>query len=420
MKWIRFFTRGNHPILYVYWVMESLRREFGDYFGLPNLKHWARHSGSLWVEERELKLLLQAIKKKLGTDWPYRALKKMKGDSEKLIVITKHTKHATKQNLKQIFDQAALAFQATYLPIMIDLVINEELKPVIEKVPLGKKPLMRQKYQQALRAVKKPNPEVFKKVFINYAWINSYVMDITPLTYETFKADWKSAKKNQIKAVQSQKTKINPRIDRLVAMAQEYIHFRDWRLYKISEFFYYFKPLLMKKAQGLSYEAARQLTPEELISGKFNRRILKLRQKDYGLMFASQGVKIIVGPKLQDFKKSIQDLNGRTSKIAGLIANKGRVTGRARVADAYNFSGIKSGEILITPETQPAAVPYLKKVKAIVTDEGGITSHAAIVSREMKIPCIIGTKIGTQVFKTGDLVEVDAQRGIVKLLKRAN
>jgi len=56
----------------------------------------------------------------------------------------------------------------------------------------------------------------------------------------------------------------------------------------------------------------------------------------------------------------------------------------------------------------------MKKAGAIVTDEGGITCHAAIVSRELGIPCVVGTKIVTKVFKDGDLVEVDANKGLVK------
>ncbi len=68
--------------------------------------------------------------------------------------------------------------------------------------------------------------------------------------------------------------------------------------------------------------------------------------------------------------------------------------------------------------TTPEMVPVMKRAAAFVTDEGGITCHAAIVSREMKKPCIIGTKIATKVLKDGDLVEVDANRGIVRILER--
>jgi pyruvate,water dikinase len=60
--------------------------------------------------------------------------------------------------------------------------------------------------------------------------------------------------------------------------------------------------------------------------------------------------------------------------------------------------------------TRPEIVPYLRNAKAIITDEGGITCHAAIIAREMKKPCIVGTKIATKTFKDGDEVEVDANK----------
>jgi pyruvate,water dikinase len=61
----------------------------------------------------------------------------------------------------------------------------------------------------------------------------------------------------------------------------------------------------------------------------------------------------------------------------------------------------------------------MKKAIAFITDEGGITCHAAIIARELKKPCIIGTKIATKVLKDGDLVEVDANKGVVKIIKKA-
>jgi pyruvate,water dikinase len=85
------------------------------------------------------------------------------------------------------------------------------------------------------------------------------------------------------------------------------------------------------------------------------------------------------------------------------------------VVDNISFS-VKKGEILIASMTRPEFLPAMQKAAAFVTDEGGITSHAAIVSREMKKPCIIGTKIATKVFKDGDMVEVDANKGIVRKL----
>ncbi len=77
---------------------------------------------------------------------------------------------------------------------------------------------------------------------------------------------------------------------------------------------------------------------------------------------------------------------------------------------------VKLGDILICPMTLPDYLPAMKKAKAIVTDEGGLTSHAAIIARELGKVCIVGTKEATRTFKTGDLVEVDANKGVIRML----
>jgi len=107
------------------------------------------------------------------------------------------------------------------------------------------------------------------------------------------------------------------------------------------------------------------------------------------------------------------------SEIRGQTAYSGVIKGKVRVInDLINEAGtFKDGEILVTGMTRPEFIPLIRKAKAIVTDEGGITCHAAIVSRELKKPCIIGTKIATKVLKDGDIVEVDAEKGKVTVIK---
>jgi pyruvate,water dikinase len=78
---------------------------------------------------------------------------------------------------------------------------------------------------------------------------------------------------------------------------------------------------------------------------------------------------------------------------------------------------VKRGDVVVAPMTIPSFMPALEKAIAFVTDEGGITCHASIVAREMHKPCIIGTKIATKVLKDGDMVEVDADRGVVTIIK---
>ncbi len=71
---------------------------------------------------------------------------------------------------------------------------------------------------------------------------------------------------------------------------------------------------------------------------------------------------------------------------------------------------------MVAHTTFPALVPAMKKASAIITDDGGLTCHAAIVSRELQTPCVVGTKHATKILHDGDVVEVDANNGIVKKL----
>ena len=107
------------------------------------------------------------------------------------------------------------------------------------------------------------------------------------------------------------------------------------------------------------------------------------------------------------------------TEIKGQIGNRGIARGRVRMLRSSQVSDFTPGDILVTAMTTPDFVPLLKKAAAIVTDEGGITCHAAIVSRELGIPCVIGTKNATKILKDGDEVEVDAEKGIVKIIKKA-
>ena len=103
------------------------------------------------------------------------------------------------------------------------------------------------------------------------------------------------------------------------------------------------------------------------------------------------------------------------SEVRGRTAYPGKVTGKAKIVRLMkDLPKVEKDDILISVTTHPDFVPKMQLAKAIVTDEGGLTCHAAIVSRELKKPCIVGTKHGTQVFHDGDMVEVDATNGVVR------
>lgn len=107
-------------------------------------------------------------------------------------------------------------------------------------------------------------------------------------------------------------------------------------------------------------------------------------------------------------------------EIRGEAASLGVARGIARVCAgaAEALANVKEGEVLITGMTMPEYAPAMRRAAAIVTDEGGITCHAAIVARELKKPCVIATRIATQVFKDGEMVEVDATNGVVRKIDR--
>jgi pyruvate,water dikinase len=106
--------------------------------------------------------------------------------------------------------------------------------------------------------------------------------------------------------------------------------------------------------------------------------------------------------------------------IKGFASSAGVVEGPARVLKLLeDVVKVQPGEIIVAPCTNPSWAPVFTKVKAAVTDIGGLTSHAAIVSREYGLPAVTGTGIATSVIKTGDVLKVDGTTGIVTIVKKA-
>lgn len=177
------------------------------------------------------------------------------------------------------------------------------------------------------------------------------------------------------------------------------------------------------KEADISSDLALWLTPVELFtylsSGRTvlpSETLIAERKKGYGLYDT-----VISGKELQEKLDIFIDKVGAMAELRGTIASKGKgkaVTGTVTIVlspeDVYKM---KEGNILVSHETTPDFMAAIQRAAAIVTDIGGLTSHAAIVSRELNKPCIIGTKIGSRVLKDGDRVEVDANNGVVRILK---
>jgi phosphoenolpyruvate synthase/pyruvate phosphate dikinase len=169
-----------------------------------------------------------------------------------------------------------------------------------------------------------------------------------------------------------------------------------------------------------SYELMNFLKNEKNLPENLNKRlkhclVVPVNKNEYKIITQSKQINQFLKTKIETNK---QKFNNNIS-LSGQVAQAGKIKGKAcMVLSAKDNSKIKPGEILVSISTSPQLLPAMKKAAAFLTEMGGITSHASIVSRELKKPCIVGIKSITQTLKDGDLIEVDANLGRVKIIKR--
>ena len=152
----------------------------------------------------------------------------------------------------------------------------------------------------------------------------------------------------------------------------------------------------------------------QLIEGHYQR------PQDIEWAVENEKVYIVQSRAVTTFKKTESNTNTAPTKaqapvlLKGEIASKGTYSGTARVIfSPKELNKVLKGDILVTTMTTPDMVPAMERAGAIVTDEGGMTCHAAIVSREMGTPCLVGTTTATKVIKNGQTITVDAFNGFI-------
>jgi phosphohistidine swiveling domain-containing protein len=153
-----------------------------------------------------------------------------------------------------------------------------------------------------------------------------------------------------------------------------------------------------------------------------NLKEMKARQHNYAMVVRKAQTSLITDPKeIKKLEKEYSVKVDDTKIIYGVMACLGGIIrGRAKIClDKHEIRKVKSGDILVAQYTTPDFVPAMEKAVAIVADQGGLSSHAAIVSRELGVPCVIATKNGTRIIHDNDLLEIDARKGIVKILERS-
>ena len=340
-------------------------------------------------------------------------------------------KNLTEEQFKKYFSTLVTPTKKSYT--------NEEENEIFEIVTIARKKGIEDE------EVKKRIKEHTKK----YHWLQNNFHDTKRLTKEYFtnivKKHLESSvdvnklrtdNEERLERVKKEKDKIMDELNfkddlrKLVWLIDEFCFLQDLRKSIDMQANGYFVDICKEvaKRKNIDFDLLRYALPDQvrdLLSGKeIGLEVLKKQKKHCVIIFNDRDYssEVYSGEEAERKEKEILgedvDLRAQT-EIEGMCASTGRCTGKVRqILNARDISKLQQGEVLVATMTSPDLVAAMKKANAIITDEGGITSHAAIVSRELGIPCVIGTKIATKVLNDGDLVEIKANHGLIKILKK--
>jgi phosphohistidine swiveling domain-containing protein len=213
----------------------------------------------------------------------------------------------------------------------------------------------------------------------------------------------------------------------ITKIAGEAGYLKDYRKFSINEVIYRAEPFFIEIAQRLktTVPMIKDSHPQEVFNGligkKMNWKKVTMRNHQYVLYSFPCKFGMIVGKGAKELEKYICVKKNNEREWKGRVASQGYARGTARVVlSQRDFSNVKKGDILVVVNTGPDFVSLMKKAAAIVAEEGGLTAHVSVVSREFGIPCIVGVEHITQRLKDGDLIEVNANNGTIKLVTRGS
>jgi len=269
-------------------------------------------------------------------------------------------------------------------------------------------------------------------IYLKYRWLSCLDIHNKPWEESAFREyikSFKLEKKERFISAQKivEELKVKEKDKIYLEMARRFAYIVDARDDFRRQAVFYARSFFSEiaKRMGIKLKDISFLQEKEIIAfldeGKrISNKTIRERQKGFVLYYdkkknivCKQGKiinQIIKNFGLDSKQKTIQT-------IKGTVACRGKVKGNATIVKGLkDLKKVKDKDVMITITTHPDYVLAMRKASAIVTDEGGITCHAAIVSRELGIPCIVGTKLATKLFKDGDFIEVDANKGLVTKL----
>jgi phosphohistidine swiveling domain-containing protein len=206
-----------------------------------------------------------------------------------------------------------------------------------------------------------------------------------------------------------------------IDLLKEFVWFRNYRADKHYEALFFLEPLWHRLAEHchLAFEYLLEYRLAEVrglldTGSTVDHAIIHERQSGRAFLIHDGQISLSTGAVFAAKERSLTTAVA-TTQLKGMIASTGSATGPVKVVlRSSEQHKVQPGDILVTTMTTPDFLSCMKQAAAFVTDEGGITCHAAIIARELGKPCIIGTKHATKVFEDGDLVEVDAMNGTIR------
>lgn len=408
----------------------------------------------IYIGKQDLDLISEDFKKKIeDSNYPDSMKKKVDKAIKEILNYTKDIKNKNfseyiylelLEKFKEVYEK--LGEFSAYLSVRGPVPLYEALADKFTKILKEKDKEHAEEYfltisipekesfmtEEKLELLKTENLEEHKK---KYEWMNCVMFYGLPYTLEHYKKEkvnnpleelekyTKQKKEREIKTKEIlTKLNLNKEEEKLLKQIREWSYLRTYIKDILSIAIYNIYPLLeeMAKRKGLALDEIIYLAYPELENPEniIEESIIEERKKGFGALIEGNTIKLYTEDRYLLEEKEKIDLN--LKEIKGQVASRGKIQAKARViTDVFKqMSEIQKGEIIVTHMTTTDYTPILDKISGIITDEGGLTCHAAIVSRELGIPAVIGTKIASKVFATGDLLELDAINGKVKKLPK--
>ena len=421
-----------------------------------------------FVPEADFQKDVSAVKKLLVSDPPNVVLKMKKQILNSVSRLNNFSvKELNAKNLNELFSLIRNQGRQWYEIMLVDEILQNfypkslpksfllggekyTSQSLLAKTALPKKifPMIQERLDLlkiAIKAQKNDITKDFESHAKKYSWMASMVWQNEPFSIDYYQnlveEKKKGNPKKELDVLQSERQKQHKLAEKLLAelkksqpqawlyidIIRELADLKEENWDAVSIVGYRLRPLFRKVAASfyLSFDQFMMQTIEEadktINSGELAVSVNELNQrlKHYGVIHSNQGDFILSGDDSIAALNLIEPIAPKTDVVEGTVIWQGKVQGKARVLFSIDdVPKMKQGEIMICPMSDPDYMPAIHKATAIVTDQGGVLCHAAIVARELQIPCVVGTGYATKIFKDGDLVEVDANQGIVRKIKK--